>query len=65
MIIIITEDEFQKMQYTEAYEDADLVIVLKSDSEAWVAKNRFGKQRSLMISEIPFLVSSFVRVVGF
>lgn len=65
MIVIMTEKEHNSILSRSVKEEADVVIILKDERVAWIAKNRFGNQRELSVHNVPAFISSFMSVMGF
>lgn len=61
MIVIMTKKENDSVMNRPIREMADLVIVVDG-YKAKIDKNRFGNNREILSTEIPFIIASYVQL---
>jgi hypothetical protein len=60
MICIFLETETNSELYTKAMEQASLVIIVRENGRASIAKNRFGNIGEIRQTEIGYIISGFI-----
>lgn len=61
MIVIMTKKENDSVMNRPIREMADLIIVVDG-YKAKIDKNRFGNNREILSTEIPFIIASYVQL---